>query len=54
VKTPAKKNTLKVPATPQQPVNTFTHVIEVAPSSLRFGGWGPKVLGPSGILTRWN
>lgn len=37
----------------QQPVNSFTHVIEVAPSGATFGGWGPKVVG-LGSLNRWN
>jgi hypothetical protein len=37
----------------QQPVNSFTRVIEVAPSGAAFGGWGPKVVG-LGSLNRWN
>ncbi|HVA28035.1 MAG TPA: hypothetical protein VNF68_07630 [Candidatus Baltobacteraceae bacterium] len=38
----------------QEPVVSFTHLIEVAPSSASFGGWGPKVVGFSSGLIRWN
>jgi hypothetical protein len=38
----------------QRPVNSFTHVIEVAPSGASFGGWGPRVIGLTSTLTRWN
>lgn len=37
-----------------QPVTSFTRMIEVAPSSASFGGWGPKVIGLTSSLTRWN
>jgi hypothetical protein len=37
-----------------QPVNSFTRVIEAAPSGASFGGWGPKVIGLTSSLTRWN
>jgi hypothetical protein len=37
-----------------EPVNSFTSVIEGAPSSASFGGWGPKVAGLSSTLIRWN
>jgi hypothetical protein len=47
-----RKSFVKTPAQPKahlddkkEPVVTFTHVIEVAPSSASFGGWGPKVIG---------
>ncbi len=38
----------------EQPVNSFTRVIAVAPSSASFSGWGPKVIGLTSSLTRWN
>jgi hypothetical protein len=53
VKTPSETNT-NVAQEEQQPVNSFTHVIEVAPSGASFGGWGPKVIGLNSSLTRWN
>ena len=37
-----------------EPVMSFTRVIEVAPSGMSFSGWGPKVLGISTSLTHWN
>jgi len=37
-----------------QPVVSFTRVIEGAPSSASFGGWGPKVVGLTSTLVRWN
>ena len=54
LKTPSDANANIIAQEEQQPVNSFTHVIEVAPSSAAFGGWGPKVIGPSFSLTRWN
>jgi len=42
VKTPSKPivYTEKEP----EPIVSFTRVIEIKPSSARFGGWGPKVI----------
>ena len=37
----------------REPVMSITRVIEVAPSSVSFSGWGPKISG-TGIITRWN
>lgn len=38
----------------EQPVLSFTRLIESTPSTAAFGGWGPKVIGLTGTLTRWN
>lgn len=38
----------------QTPTISFSHVIAIAPSSASFGGWGPKVTGNSGVITRLN
>lgn len=55
VKTPTDKpNVVAQAQEEEQPVNTFTRVIAVAPSSASFGGWGPKVIGLTSSLTRWN
>lgn len=53
VKTPSETTT-NVAQEEQQPVNSFTRMIEVAPSGASFGGWGPKVIGLTSSLTRWN
>ncbi len=52
--TPSDSNSDVIAQEEQQPVNSFTRVIEVAPSGAAFGGWGPKVVGPLSMLTRWN
>lgn len=52
VNTPSESTT-NVAEEERQPVNSFTYVIEVAPSGATFGGWGPKVVG-LGTLNRWN
>ena len=38
----------------REPVLSISRVIEVAPSSVSFSGWGPKIIGTSNILNRWN
>ena len=38
----------------EQPTISLTRLIQIAPSSASFGGWGPKVAGTSSTLTRWN
>jgi hypothetical protein len=38
----------------QQPVLSFTRLIESTPSAASFGGWGPKVVGMSSLINRWN
>ena len=38
----------------RQPIVSFTRVIDAVPSSASFGGWGPKVIGLSSTLVRWN
>ena len=38
----------------REPVISLSRVIEVAPSSVSFSGWGPKIVGSSNILNRWN
>jgi len=38
----------------REPVLSISRVIEVAPSSVSFSGWGPKITGSSNILNRWN
>ncbi len=53
LKSPSEQPTINVAEEEQQPVNSFTHVIEVAPSVASFGGWGPKIVG-LGSLNRWN
>ena len=53
MQTPSEQSKMNVAQEEQQPVNSFTHVIEVAPSGATFGGWGPKVVG-LGSLNRWN
>ncbi|HET9030565.1 MAG TPA: hypothetical protein VFN49_10325 [Candidatus Aquilonibacter sp.] len=53
MKTPSETTT-NVAQEEQQPVNSFTRMIEVAPSGASFGGWGPKVIGLTSSLTRWN
>ncbi|MBV8637674.1 MAG: hypothetical protein JO322_06275 [Candidatus Eremiobacteraeota bacterium] len=47
-------NTNVVAQEDEQPVNSFTRMIEAAPSTASFGGWGPKVIGLTSSLTRWN
>jgi hypothetical protein len=37
-----------------EPTMSFTRVIEVAPNGTSFSGWGPKVVGMTSILNRWN
>ncbi|HEV7180373.1 MAG TPA: hypothetical protein VGN11_10895 [Candidatus Baltobacteraceae bacterium] len=37
----------------EQPTISLTRLIQVAPSSASFSGWGPKVAGTS-LITRWN
>jgi hypothetical protein len=53
VNTPSDKTNV-VAQEEQQPVNSFTRMIEVAPSGASFSGWGPKVIGITSSLTRWN
>jgi hypothetical protein len=53
VKTPSETTT-NVATEEQEPVNSFTHMIEVAPSGASFGGWGPKVIGLTATLSRFN
>lgn len=53
MKTPSEPTT-NVAQEEERPVNSFTRMIEVAPSAASFGGWGPKVIGLSSNLTRWN
>lgn len=37
----------------ERPTVTFARIIEIAPSSASFGGWGPNV-GITRSLGRWN
>jgi hypothetical protein len=51
---PAQEPQVNVAAEEEQPVLSFTRLIESAPSVASFGGWGPKVAGMSGMITRFN
>lgn len=44
----------QVNAEEEQPIISFTQVIGMTPSAASFAGWGPKVVGTTGLLTRWN
>ncbi len=50
--TPSQSKAVEEPE--REPVVSFTRVIEIAPSSSSFGGWGPKVVGLTSTLVRWN
>jgi hypothetical protein len=38
----------------EEPTISFTRMIEVAPNGTSFSGWGPKIVGMTSILNRWN
>ncbi|MDQ2679781.1 MAG: hypothetical protein M3Y21_01995 [Candidatus Eremiobacteraeota bacterium] len=37
-----------------EPVISFTRIIQIAPNSGSFSGWGPKVTGLGSIRSNWN
>lgn len=45
---------VKKDAAEEQPVISFTRVIESTPSAASFSGWGPKVVSMSGMIARFN